>query len=1145
MTHFLFLSVFWVLCSVSSFGQGNLRIQTLVPSTEWQEFDSLSVATGTLTILPASMADSVSVDRFGARIHWVGKGQPSQIMLKYRVLPFRFSDPVYLRDTSGTLVLKRKDWNPFSNAEAGSSDPLFTGGLSRSGSISRGITIGNNQDLAVNSSLDLQLQGYLTENVQIEASITDQNIPIQPDGNTRQLQDFDQVFIRFFDVQHSLIAGDFWIAGKDGYLMRYMKRGQGISYTYAAADSSGWKAQASAAISKGKFARNVIQGVEGNQGPYRLRGDQNEPFILVLAGTERVYIDGRLLERGQEYDYVIDYNAAEIRFTPKNQITKDRRIVVEFQYSDRNYARSMIQAGGSYQKNRWRTWLHVYSEQDGKNQPLLQDLDDEDKDVLSMAGDQNPFANSADSVGYSESEVRYLRKDTTVSAVTYSVYVQSYNAQLAHYKLVFSNVGASVGNYVLREYGPLGKVFEWVAPVGGVPQGSYEPVRVLVAPNKMQMVAAGMQYQDGKKTFLFAETAVSGNDKNTFSENADGDNTGYAIKLEARQRLGQGIKGHAEAGMRAEHFHRHFRGIERIRSVEFERDWNLLTTALSGNQVMAEAFVSYKQKPNDSRRLAAELRSSTFQMPGSFAGYRQELMTAGLQKGLMWKASGSLLNASDNAQQSLFLRHRALLQCRLAKWFQLQYTDEHERNFRSLMQADSLLATSYQFYDWEASANFGDTSGIGGGVGYRMRHEWRVNSTGNVVLASLARQVGGHLDVVKNRNHQIRLRAGYRQLEVKDTLILGKLPEESITGRAEYRGSVAKKAITWSTFYEVGSGLELKREFQYLEVLPGQGVYTWVDYNADGIRDLNEFEIAAFQDQAVYIRVFVPSDEYVQVFTNQFTQSLMLNPSAYWKQPVGVQKFISRFQNQSSVRIDRKVTNSSGFDLYNPLLLSVEDTSLISVSSVIRNTLFFNRLSSVFGVEYTVQDISGKTLLANGFDGRRNFSHQLLLRLNLGRKFTLKSDGALGTRESDAGYVSGRNYTIQYNAAGLNLSFQPDEKLRLSLLGNRSDKYNTLSAEQERAQLWKAGTEFRYSKASVGSFEGTFNLILISYNGATNSPLAFEMLESLQPGTNITWTAGLQRAIGKSLQITLNYTGRKTETAAAVHAGGVQLRAFF
>ena len=47
-----------------------------------------------------------------------------------------------------------------------------------------------------------------------------------------------------------------------------------------------------------------------------------------------------------------------------------------------------------------------------------------------------------------------------------------------------------------------------------------------------------------------------------------------------------------------------------------------------------------------------------------------------------------------------------------------------------------------------------------------------------------------------------------------------------------------------------------------------------IDYNQDGIQDLNEFEVAQFIDQASYIRVFTPSAEYVNTYSNEFNQGI-------------------------------------------------------------------------------------------------------------------------------------------------------------------------------------------------------------------------------------------------------------------------------
>ena len=50
-------------------------------------------------------------------------------------------------------------------------------GLQTNGSISRGVTIGNNQNTVLNSNLDLQISGKLSENITLKASIQDSNIP--------------------------------------------------------------------------------------------------------------------------------------------------------------------------------------------------------------------------------------------------------------------------------------------------------------------------------------------------------------------------------------------------------------------------------------------------------------------------------------------------------------------------------------------------------------------------------------------------------------------------------------------------------------------------------------------------------------------------------------------------------------------------------------------------------------------------------------------------------------------------------------------------------------------------------------------------------------------------------------------------------
>lgn len=97
--------------------------------------------------------------------------------------------------------------------------------LMSSGSLSRRIMLGNNQDMALQSNLNLQLSGYLSENLSILANITDKNIPIQPEGNTRQIQEFDKIFIQMkYKEKVSLWAGDIESNSEGTHFMRFTKK---------------------------------------------------------------------------------------------------------------------------------------------------------------------------------------------------------------------------------------------------------------------------------------------------------------------------------------------------------------------------------------------------------------------------------------------------------------------------------------------------------------------------------------------------------------------------------------------------------------------------------------------------------------------------------------------------------------------------------------------------------------------------------------------------------------------------------------------------------------------------------------------------------------------------------------------------------
>ena len=99
-------------------------------------------------------------------------------------------------------------------------------GLISSGSLSRGITVGNNQNSVLNSELDLQISGKLNNKVTLRASIQDSNIPLQESGYSQRLDEFDQVFIELFSDKWKIRAGDIDLKNTESYYASFSKRVQ-------------------------------------------------------------------------------------------------------------------------------------------------------------------------------------------------------------------------------------------------------------------------------------------------------------------------------------------------------------------------------------------------------------------------------------------------------------------------------------------------------------------------------------------------------------------------------------------------------------------------------------------------------------------------------------------------------------------------------------------------------------------------------------------------------------------------------------------------------------------------------------------------------------------------------------------------------
>jgi hypothetical protein len=1031
-----------------------------------------------------------------------------------------FDDDKVVSNEAGKLVVFKKDKNtrfkPFD-------------GLNTSGSITRGITIGNNQNTVVNSNLDLQITGKISDKVSLRASIQDSNIPLQEGGYSQKLDEFDQIFIELFSDKWNIRAGDLFLENRKSSFLNFNKKVQGLStrFTFGTPDKK-TELVAAGALVRGQYARSTFTGQEGNQGPYKLRGNNNELYVLVISGSERVFVNGILKTRGENNDYIIDYNAGEIIFTSLFPITSEMRINVEYQYADRNFTRFITYGGISHERENWQIGGYVYSESDVKNQPLQQNLSSEQITILQNAGDAISEMNGPSAYLDTYSENKILYKKVLVGAV--EVFEYSNNPSDDLYNVRFSLVGTNQGNYVLVNNQAVGKIYEYRAPIGGIPQGNYEPIIRLIAPTKIQMATVLGKYNPNEKTLFDFEFALSNSDQNLYSSIDDANNKGVAGKLNGKQRLFDG-KTKLDAFANYQFIQENFKPIERLYNIEFNRDWNI-TSPLLGNQSFLTSGLDFNF--NNKGKALYQFENLTF--GDAFSGNKHTLSGRYAAKNWMICSNSSVMKSDSELSHSSFSRSENRSSYKLGKnW--VGTTLNLEDNSEKLKTTQTFSALSQRFLEYGAFVGRGDSTKVFVELGFLQRQNdslqnnriERVNHSNSYYFKS---------QLIKTEKSNLSVFLNYRTLKYEDVSLKD---EPSLNSRILYSDRYFGQLIQTTTAYETSSGTIAQQEFTYLQVEPGQGVYLWNDYNSNGIQELQEFEIAPYPDLAIYVRVFLPNQVFVRTHQNKFSQSINLNFNQ-WQNEKGFKKFASHFYNQTSLLIDRKIKRNEGnFDL-NPF--SKEQEELIGLNTNFRNSLFFNRGKQHHSTTYSFLLNESQNLLSVGSISAKNLSHQLQYQHLADKSWLFNFSGSTTKSASNSESFSSRNFEIE--------SFQIEPKIGYLFSKNASwdifyefqQKENQIGAFETLKQT-RLGTSFTYNSEKGFSMNGEFSMYSNFYNGNALSAVGFQMLEGLQPGKNQTWRLLLQKNLTQFLDLNINYQGRNSESSKIIHSGNVQLRAFF
>ena len=258
------------------------------------------------------------------------------LIVRYRNYPLKI--PASYAPSIEILPQDPPGSSPSANAEGRSMrgrevvESRSTSLFSISGAKGFSVGRGNGGEFTMDQSLDLSVNGRLPGGTSVDLQMSDQSIPITGGGSV-ELRELDQMSFHVMNGPASATLGDYYYSIDSFEFARLERKLEGVRGEWVSDDFS---LSGAGAVSPGKFASCSFDGIEGKQGPYRLivEGIGDVEGFVVLANTERVYLDGILMHRGEWKDYTIDYNAGTITFTSGRLISGDSRIEVDFEYSE-------------------------------------------------------------------------------------------------------------------------------------------------------------------------------------------------------------------------------------------------------------------------------------------------------------------------------------------------------------------------------------------------------------------------------------------------------------------------------------------------------------------------------------------------------------------------------------------------------------------------------------------------------------------------------------------------------------------------------------------------------------------------------------------------------------------------------------------
>lgn len=1087
------------------------------------------------------------------------------LVIQYDLFPFVLKDEysnfdiIVERDTlTGDTVqvaVQKKD----------ALENLFEGSnLEKSGSIFRGVTIGSNRDLTLNSGFRLQLNGKLTKDIDLTAALTDENTPIQPEGNTLKLQELDKVFIEIKSSTLAATIGDIDLSFPKSEFLNFNRKIQGAK---GFGDFDFGKILITGAVSKGKFNTNTFNGSDGVQGPYRLTGANNEINILVLSGTEKVFIDGVQMTRGDQADYVIDYGLGQVTFTNKRLITNASRIVVDFEYSERKYSRTFAAINNKldFLQKKLSVGFSYLNESDNENKTIDFTLSDSDKVILKNAGnDPSKAVKSGVTLAGRDSVTHrgigsYVKVDTLIGSSTYTIYRFAPSDSNAIYNVAFSYVGSGKGDYISKSY--------YQYDFAGIGGGSYSPVIFLPTPTSYQLADITLDFSPTKdKSFnISLESAYSNLNKNKFSE-LNSNNGGVALfgnvgyTKNNTKFLGVNFKS-IDFNYKQRVINKLFNSLDRINSVEFNRNFDVQDTTVStedykeanlnlgvGNYFKIGGNYGQLKRGDyfDSKRTIATIEFNNPALP---------LDTLTLPKIKYSFENVSSSNTDYNISGS-WIKHNAFLGYRkffgekkLSNTFLefvFQFNAENRKNKVLGLFGDSLRAESFAFDELTPRIALNNFLNLSLFAEFNYRKDDNAYKGIMTNLSDLTTQKYGFSYSGSNwfsSSFSLSIqKREYSGLALEN----GNTDAKTVLVDSRIRISPLNSAVQTDLLYNITSERTAKIQKLFVLVPVGQGNYIYIgDLNGNGIQDENEFQLVNYDGN--YTKLNVPTDQFYPTVDLKASARVYVKPSRYhnFSGDNIFADFINNLSTETILRVDEKSKDPVTDNLYFMHLGTfLNDSNTIAGLQWIQQdvNLFENNASYSVLLRYIQQ--RGLSQYSSGNERLYNVQRLIRIKLGLTTDMTTQFEFTNKTDRNAAPVNSLRNRNIIANGLNSDLTYRPIQQIESGLQINVSRASDFYPAIGTRADINQQILRFIYSFASSGRVRLELERDEINMNTSSLS-FPYELTNGRSAGKSYFWRVIFDYNITKNIQANINYDGRSEGNKQVIHTGKAQVTAFF